>query len=68
MASLTITVPDAVVPRILKALQAKTAADVTAYIKTIIQQRVAGEEANMVTAQAQVTADQTKTNVLNEQW
>lgn len=68
MASLTITVPDAVVPRILAALGASTAADVTAWIKVQVQAQVAAYEAGQIMAQANVNMAQKQQSVQKEQW
>lgn len=61
MASLTITVPDSVVPRILSALNCQSAADVQAWIKDRIKEQVALYEGS-------TSYRTTQQNVLGETW
>jgi hypothetical protein len=68
MASLTITVPDAVVPRILAALGAATAADVTTWIKQQVKQQVASYEATQIVIKGQSDSQQKLQAVAQEQW
>jgi hypothetical protein len=68
MASITITVPDAVVPRILAALNAKTAADVAAWIKQSVQLAVSTYEAELIRTKGMTDSQLAQSNVRKEQW
>lgn len=68
MASLSITVPDIVVPRILAALSANNAGDVQAWIKAQIKAQVANYEASQIVSKASKDSVTKEQAVQQEVW